>query len=128
MIFLLGYLWALPTTLIGATVALFTLSKPYGFRDGAILCKAGGLMRLLLEKDHFAAQTHGAVIFVRADHIGKEPLLRHELVHFAQARKWGPFFLPAYGLASLWLFLRKKDAYWDNPFEVEARKLTGETK
>ena len=124
MIFLLGYAWALPTTLIGATVALFTLSKPYGIRDGAILCKAGGLMRWFFQTRGFGGQCLGGFVFIRADHIGKEPLLRHELVHFAQARKWGPPFLLAYGLASLWMKLTKRDAYWDNPFEVEAREKT----
>jgi hypothetical protein len=44
----------------------------------------------------------------------------HERVHVAQCERWGPFFLPAYALASLWARLRGRDAYRDNPFEREA--------
>ncbi|MBI2480619.1 MAG: hypothetical protein HYV60_18940 [Planctomycetia bacterium] len=44
----------------------------------------------------------------------------HELVHVRQYERWGPFFLPAYLLASLYLWLAGRDAYRDNPFEREA--------
>lgn len=45
---------------------------------------------------------------------------RHELVHVRQYEHWGPFFIPAYLLCSLWQWLRGRDPYRDNPFEVEA--------
>ena len=45
----------------------------------------------------------------------------HEHVHVAQYERWGVLFFLAYPLASLWQLLRGRDAYWDNPFEVEAR-------
>ncbi len=127
MIYILGYLWAAPTSLIGALVALLTLSRPLRIHQGAVICRAGGLMRLLFERYGFGAQTQGAVIFVLAGYENDEGLLRHELVHFAQARVWGPFFLPAYGLASLWMLLSGRDAYRDNPFEVHARKHSENT-
>ena len=44
----------------------------------------------------------------------------HELVHVHQYERWGPFFLPAYLGCSLVLWLRGRDYYLDNPFEVEA--------
>jgi hypothetical protein len=44
----------------------------------------------------------------------------HEHVHVRQYERWGPFFLPAYLGCALALWLRGKDAYLDNPFEVEA--------
>jgi hypothetical protein len=44
----------------------------------------------------------------------------HERVHVAQVERWGPFFLPAYALASLWALLRGRNPYRDNPFEREA--------
>ena len=41
-----------------------------------------------------------------------------------QAERWGPFFLPAYVLASLAVGLRGRRWYLDNPFEIEARVLS----
>lgn len=45
----------------------------------------------------------------------------HERVHVAQYGRWGLFFLPAYGLSSLWQLIRGRRPYWDNHFEIEAR-------
>lgn len=44
----------------------------------------------------------------------------HERVHVRQYERWGPFFVPAYLLASAVLWCRGKNPYWDNPFEREA--------
>ena len=44
----------------------------------------------------------------------------HERIHVRQCERWGPLFLPAYLLASAWLWLRGRDPYLDNPFEREA--------
>jgi hypothetical protein len=45
---------------------------------------------------------------------------RHELVHVAQYEPWGPMFVPAYLACSVCMWLRGRDSYLDNPFEVEA--------
>jgi hypothetical protein len=37
-----------------------------------------------------------------------------------QCERWGPFFLPAYGVASLIALVRRKNPYLDNAFEREA--------
>lgn len=52
-------------------------------------------------------------------------LLPHERVHVAQYERWGPLFFPAYAASSLWQWLRGRDPYWDNHFEIEARALAG---
>jgi hypothetical protein len=44
----------------------------------------------------------------------------HERVHVRQYERWGPLFIPAYLGCSLYLWLRRRDPYYDNPFEVEA--------
>jgi hypothetical protein len=44
----------------------------------------------------------------------------HEHVHVRQCERWGPLFPFAYLGISLWLWLIGRDAYRDNPFEVEA--------
>ncbi len=46
----------------------------------------------------------------------------HEMVHVRQAERWGPLFLPAYVLASLWAHLAGGHYYWDNRFEIDARR------
>ena len=42
---------------------------------------------------------------------------------FGQYERWGPIFIPAYLSCSAYLWMRNKDAYRDNPFEVEAYRL-----
>ena len=51
----------------------------------------------------------------------------HERVHVRQYEHWGPFFIPAYLLASLYARVTGKHPYFDNPFEREAfgRALRG---
>jgi hypothetical protein len=44
----------------------------------------------------------------------------HEHVHVRQYERWGILFLPLYLLYSFVLWLRGRDPYRDNPFEVEA--------
>jgi len=56
---------------------------------------------------------------------GLDVVRNHELVHVRQFERWGPFLIPAYLLASLVLWLRGRDAYHDNPFEVEAFREAG---
>jgi hypothetical protein len=49
------------------------------------------------------------------------PILRdHEMVHVGQYRRWGPAFLPAYLLESLYQWLRTGDGYRQNRFERAA--------
>lgn len=44
----------------------------------------------------------------------------HERVHVRQYERWGPLFIPAYGIASFILLLRGRRPYEENPFEREA--------
>lgn len=48
-------------------------------------------------------------------------LLAHELVHVRQYERWGPFFVPAYLIASARARARGGRAYADNSFELAAR-------
>ena len=69
------------------------------------------------------AMTIGHTIFART----QEDLERsrdHEHVHVQQYERWGVFFIPAYLLCSVYLKLRGKNPYYDNPFEVEAYSKT----
>ena len=51
----------------------------------------------------------------------------HERVHVDQYERWGPLFFFAYGASSLWQLLHGRKAYWDNAFEVQARRLGSPT-
>ena len=69
-----------------------------------------------------SAMTLGHVV------LGKDPAnldrtRAHERVHVRQYERWGIVFLPAYLLLSAWLFVRGRDGYRENPFEIEAFKV-----
>ena len=66
-----------------------------------------------------AAITFGHTVLARTLE-GLEATRSHERVHVRQYECWGLFFIPAYLFCSLWLLLRRKSPYWDNPFEKEA--------
>ena len=55
-------------------------------------------------------------VFVLAERMGDEVLIRHEQAHWAQYERMG--FLGFY-VTYLWYTIRH--GYWNNPMEVEAR-------
>jgi hypothetical protein len=65
------------------------------------------------------ALTFGHVVFGQTE-AALQITRAHERVHVRQYERWGPAFVPAYLLASAYLFLRGRDGYRENPFEVEA--------
>lgn len=81
-----------------------------------------GLRRMMFGKN-IAAMTLGHVILGQ-DPISLDAVREHELVHVRQYERWGPVFLPAYLACSLWLWVCRKDLYLDNPFEVEAYRVS----
>ncbi|MHB8897189.1 MAG: hypothetical protein ACYC6Y_00430 [Thermoguttaceae bacterium] len=66
-----------------------------------------------------SAITFGHTILGR-DQAALDRCREHEQVHVRQYERWGPFFLPAYLLCSLLLWLGGRDCYRENPFEREA--------
>lgn len=126
------YLWALPTTAVGLTafVVAATLGPILGVGrvradvvDG-VLELQGGLVTLFLARGTLLeggalAMTLGHVVLGR-DAWALAVSRSHERVHVRQAERWGPFFLPAYLLASGIAWARGQRAYMDNPFEREA--------
>jgi hypothetical protein len=122
MIRALTYIWAFPWTIVGllvGTLAIITGGRAQ--RQGRVVEFHGGGATWLLE--HFPgepmAMTLGHVVLGVTD--GALDVSRsHELVHVRQYERWGPFFIPAYLLCSLALWLRGRDPYRENPFEREA--------
>ncbi len=119
------YLWAAPTTVLGLALAATAWRRGrIAVVDGVV--EAHGpfirwaLRRLIPLPGGAAAVTLGHVVLgVDAEALDATRL--HERVHVAQYERWGPFFLPAYALASAWAVVRGGDFYRDNPFEIEAR-------
>lgn len=122
---IVAYLWASPTTLIGLVITAMTLLT--GGRCAVVtgVFEAhGGFARFVLRKlvplpGGATAMTLGHVV-IAVDARAHELTRSHERVHVRQYERWGPFFVPAYLIASVWLMLLRRDAYRDNPFEREA--------
>jgi len=126
----LRYAWALPTTAVGLTVlAVSAAAAPVAGRvrtrvvDGVVEVY-GGLVDVLLRRatllpNGASAMTLGHVVLGR-DAWALDLTRDHERIHVRQVERWGPLFLPAYGLASLLVAIRGGNAYLDNPFEREA--------
>ena len=111
-------IWNSSNTLIGLAGAVG--GKAAWNRSDLMLEVAGGWLIFLLSRAGWAsAITLGEVVL----YAGCEmvPVLHgHEMVHIRQGRLWGPFFLPAYVLESVWQWLRTGDGYRNNRFEVAA--------
>lgn len=116
------FLWASPWTLLGLTVGTIgLLTGGRARRRGPVVEFYGGVVERLLARlpNRPLAMTLGHTI-LGASAAGLDVVRAHELVHVRQYEQWGPAFVPAYLLCSLRLWLTGKDAYRDNPFEIEA--------
>ena len=122
------YAWALPNTILGLLLApLVWLSRgQLHARDGVLEMCGGALDPLLRYCVPLAggvdAMTLGHVVIARSRH-ALDATRGHERVHVRQCECWGPFFLPAYFLASLWAAVNGQGAYHGNYFEQQARLL-----
>ena len=123
---LLAYAWPLPYTIFGIAIGLLLVGRfrrvhgvieIHGPVIAAVLCRlAVPAMAMTLGHVVFG-QTQAALDLTRA----------HERVHVRQYERWGLLFVPAYLLAGAWMFLRGRNAYRDNPFELEAFAVDGNT-
>lgn len=135
---LAGILWALPLSLVGLLIALPVLAsrgvirrvpplrvaEPTGMASEVpALLVSGRVGDFLLAHHPFGAMHAMAIghVVIADRQATSRRLLVHELVHVAQAARWGVLFPFAYLAASAWARLRGGDSYWDNAFEVAAR-------
>ncbi len=122
---LLRYAWAAPTTAVGLLMVAVTLVTGGGVQvvDGVLEAYGGFtrffLTRCTLIRGGASVMTLGHVILGR-DQGCLELCREHEHVHVRQVERWGPLFIPAYLLFSLWAGLRGRDPYRQNRFEREA--------
>ena len=120
-VYSLGYLWALPNTLLGlACLPLALLSGGRARYERGVIEIHGGFAEWFLRRVCGAsAMTLGHVILGR-DRAALDRTRDHEHVHVEQYTRWGPFFLPMYALSSLLCWRRGVSPYFDNRFEKAA--------
>ena len=124
--------WALPVTSLGLLLMAMALMSRGRVRavSGVLEVQGGwtaGMLGRIPLRGGVAAIALGHVVVGINTH-ALEATRAHERVHVAQCERWGPYFLPAYALASLWALIRGRHPYRDNAFEREAhakeRRLT----
>lgn len=121
----LGYLWALPNTVLGALcLPLVLLTGGRARVERGALEIYGGFAAWFLRRicRGANAMTLGHVILGR-DRDALDWARDHEHVHVGQYMRWGPFFLPAYALSSYLCWRNGMNAYFDNRFEKAAYDL-----
>jgi hypothetical protein len=122
---ILRYVWAWPTSILGLAFLYPTIITGGRVRVvNGVLEIHGGIATWFLEKCTLlpggaSAMTLGHVVLGR-DQWALDWTREHERVHVRQCERWGPLFLPAYGISSAVAVLRGKSAYLDNRFEREA--------
>lgn len=122
------YIWASPNSLIGLVFVPIVCLTRGGLEvvDGVLEMHgpfiAWVLRHCVLMRGGAAAITFGHVVLGR-DRQLLSSTRTHERVHVRQYERWGPFFIPAYLLASLWGVLTGEGAYHGNIFERAAMRL-----
>lgn len=127
MLKILAVIWAAPTSLVGlALLLLFGDGARFRLGQGALEVWGPGIEWMFNRLSPIGARAMVLGHFV----LGINPKVlrifrRHELVHVRQAEILGPFFLPLYFGASLWVLMQGRDCYRSNPFEIQAYSIGG---
>ncbi|WNG45512.1 hypothetical protein F0U60_16455 [Archangium minus] len=124
VLWLSGYVWALPVTVLGLMLAMLFARLESVDEEGILhfVVLPEGPLAWYVRRFNIAAFAIGAVVtYSREDGPRQIRLVRHERAHVMQTLVFGPLFLPLYGLASLWQLSRGRHPYHDNWFEVRAR-------
>jgi hypothetical protein len=119
-----SYVWASPNSVLGLAIGgVMILLGARATRVAGVLEVGSGLVGSLLGPTRIAlpwrAMTLGHVI-LGIDESALDSSRAHEHVHVRQYERWGPFFLPAYVISSLWQVACGRRCYRDNWFERQA--------
>ena len=115
----LRLVWAGPWTLVGLLLAPFFESRRVA--AGVLVCEGATWPRRMGWR--YRAITFGHVVLATTSL--DDETFSHELAHVGQYERWGPLFVPAYLLVSLFQVLRGRHHYRDNPFETAALRSAG---
>jgi hypothetical protein len=118
--------WAAPCSLVGILLAVPLLLSGGRARRHSGVVEVVASSRVGRRFTRFVAITFGHVV-IAADQRALTRTRRHERVHVAQYERWGLLFFPAYLAASLHAWARGGRPYRDNCFEIEARRLSGDS-
>lgn len=116
----LGFVWAMPNTLLGLVVGALTFQTPRIHGGAIVFDREPRGVTWLLRAMNRTAMTLGFVIVSAAPVEGR--LLAHERHHVRQSMLWGPLFVPVY------LALAIPFGYRRHPMERAARRAEGEIK
>lgn len=114
----LGFVWAMPNTLLGLVVGALTFQTPRIHGGAIVFDREPRGVTWLLRAMNRTAMTLGFVIVSAAPVEGR--LLAHERHHVRQSMLWGPLFVPVY------LALALPFGYRRHPMERAARRAAGE--
>ena len=118
------YVWASPNSLLGLVAgAIMLLFGARVRRVRGVLEFDGGVIGSMLTSPAVACPYHALTlghIILATDHDALQCSRDHEHVHVRQNEQWGPLFLPAYFVSSLWQLLLGRRCYRDNYFERQA--------
>jgi hypothetical protein len=115
-------IWNSPNTLVGLSVKAFFGNNNFEKHgDMHFVAKPGSRFDKQFEKMGKTAITLGEIILYKSDAFTRRTI-EHEIVHVDQYRKYGPFFLPAYGISSIISRIKHGSWYRENEFEKKARK------
>lgn len=119
----LVWLWVSPNTLLGMIAGVAALATGGSCRlEAGVLEFQGGWLHYAFRRllgGTALAMTLGHTI-LGPSRAAIDVARNHEHVHVRQYERWGPLFLPAYVMASLWAWLHGRRLYRDNFFEREA--------
>lgn len=119
------YLWVAPSSFVGLLVGgLGLVSRGRVQIQRGVMEFHGGAVTWLLNRLPISprAMTLGHTI-LGCSVADLDATRDHEHVHVRQYERWGPAFIPAYLLCSFALWIRGRDPYRENPFEIEAFDL-----
>ena len=130
----LGYFWASPVTVVGliytGTFNLFRWYKWHGLEGDALVWTAseGAPGWLKRAWSGWGGHAIGNVVVLTKTPLAGDSTLTHEQKHVNQCMRLGIFQPIFYGLSLLFIKIgcTDSDPYYDNPFEIDARRHTGE--
>lgn len=136
--YLLGFLWTLPTSLLGWI--FFGIAYLFGVFEKVQATKELIFIWDLKENSKFCKKLfsgrgwagfsigNNVILLEYSDSDRHLRTFKHEREHCLQQYCWGILFFPVYLLSSVYVYLMYPDlhSYYDNPFEVQARRSAGQ--